>query len=348
MKSKADTGSSKPGVEASSGAPCLRSVALRELLVLASFALLLFPACRAGEPAGPRTLEARAAARLERGRYLTENVMHCFICHSELQWTTAAVSVVPGTKGSGGPFPEKSLPFPLNVPNITPDPETGAGRWTDQQLARAIREGVGHDGRVLFPAMPYRLFHQLSDEDLAGVIAYLRSLPPVRKAVAKTPVPPEVEKSLQPMPVTGKLAEPDSSDPVKRGDYLAHIALCIDCHTPIDERGEPLEGMAFSGGQILVGAWGRVASANITPDPSGIAHYDEELFLKMMRTGNPGGRQLNPVMLTSNFRHMTDTDLKAIFAYLKTLKAISHRVDNTEPPTYCRLCRQKHGYGNRN
>ena len=150
------------------------------------------------------------------------------------------------------------------------------------------------------------------------------------------------------MPVTGKVPAPDFSDPVKRGAYMTSLALCADCHTPIDESGQPIQPLAFAGGRVLVGPWGTVASANITPDPSGIAHYDETLFLKTMHTGNPGGRQLNPLMLTSYFRHMTDDDLKAIFAYLKTLKPVSHRVDNTEPPTYCRLCRQKHGYGNRN
>jgi len=326
----------------------ISSFAFRPHLILAALPLLLLTACTGGEPAGPRAIETRAAARLERGRYLTENVALCLTCHSEVDWKSAEVPIVPGTNGSGGPFPETSLPFPLNVPNITPDPETGAGRWTDRQIARAIREGIGYDGRVLFPGMPYPFLRQMSDDDLAAVIAYLRSLPPVRKPVARTPLPPEVQQSLQPMPITGKVAAPDFSDPLKRGAYMTSLALCADCHTPLDERGQPIQALAFSGGRVLVGPWGTVASANITPDPSGIAHYDEALFLKTMHTGNPGGRQLNPIMLTSYFRHMTDDDLNAIFAYLRTLKPVAHRVDNTEPPTDCRLCRQKHGYGNRN
>ena len=75
----------------------------------------------------------------------------------------------------------KGLPGKVYAPNITPDAETGAGNWSDDQLARAIREGVGHDGRALFPLMPYPDFHSMSDEDLASVIVYLRSLPPVHK-----------------------------------------------------------------------------------------------------------------------------------------------------------------------
>ena len=69
----------------------------------------------------------------------------------------------------------KGFPGLVFAPNITPDPETGAGNWTDDQLARAIREGVGHDGRALFPFMPYQDFRFYSDEDLASIIVYLRS-----------------------------------------------------------------------------------------------------------------------------------------------------------------------------
>ncbi len=72
--------------------------------------------------------------------------------------------------------------------NLTPDPETGAGSWTDDQLARAIREGVGHDGRALFPIMPYQRYRNMSDEDLASVVVYLRSLPAVHNRLPATEI----------------------------------------------------------------------------------------------------------------------------------------------------------------
>jgi hypothetical protein len=78
--------------------------------------------------------------------------------------------------------------------------------------------------------------------------------------------------------------------------------------------------LTFAGGRLMKGAWGELVSANITPDASGITHYDEELFLKVMHTGNPGGRQLNPIMLWGYYRNMRDEDLKAIFAYLQTVE----------------------------
>ena len=103
-----------------------------------------------------------------------------FRCHSDRDWTKNGAPLVEGTKGGGSPeFPIKDLPGKVYPPNISPDKETGAGSWTDDQLARAIREGVGNDGRALFPFMPYENFRSMSDEDLASVIVYLRSIPPV-------------------------------------------------------------------------------------------------------------------------------------------------------------------------
>ena len=93
---------------------------------------------------------------------------------------------------------------------------------------------------------------------------------------------------------------------------------------------------------------GRVASANITPDPSGISYYNEAIFLGVMRTGFVKARQLNQIMPWSNYRHLAEEDLKAIFAYLQTLKPVRHRMDNTEPAAACKLCGSQHGAGAQN
>jgi hypothetical protein len=106
----------------------------------------------------------------------------------------------------------------------------------------------------------------------------------------------------------------------------------------------------FGGGQRLVGAWGDVVSANISTHPSGISHYDEAMFLKTIRTGNSSGgvRELNRLMPFSYFRNMTDEDLQSIFAFLQSVKPVKHYLDNSEPSTYCRLCRQNHGFVDKN
>ena len=306
---------------------------------------------------GPRTraLTARkfqsTPERRARGEYLVRNVTDCMGCHAEHDWTAHDAPVLPQTLGAGQDMNIlKGFPGKVYAPNITPDSETGAGSWSDDQLARAIREGVGHDGRALFPFMPYLDFRHMSDEDLASVIVYLRSLPPVHKRRPTTELIFPVNYLIRnaPDPLDASVPEPDVSTPEKRGKYLVEIAGCTDCHTPQDSHGQPLPGMDFGGGFVLDGPWGRVASANITPDSSGIPYYDQAMFTSAMRTGFVGARKLNQIMPWHVYRGMTDEDMAAIFAYLKTLKPVRHRVDNTEPPTFCKVCRQTHGGGNQN
>jgi mono/diheme cytochrome c family protein len=299
-------------------------------------------------PLTNRTFES-TPQRVARGQYLANN-LGCFECHGEYDWTRHDAPLIEGTRGAGySAFPMAGLPGRIIPPNITPDPETGVGRWTDDMLARAIREGIGHDGRALFPFMPYPDFRYVSDEDLASVIVYLRSIPPIRKALPPTEIIFPVRYLIRsvPQPITEPVPEPDLSTPVKRGQYLVTIAGCTECHTP-QVKGQPIRGLEFAGGFILEGPWGRLASANITPDASGISYYDEALFLEMMHTGYVKARKINQIMPWEDFRGLTDEDLKGIFAYLRTLKPVKHRVDNTEPPTYCKLCGFSHGAGNQN
>jgi mono/diheme cytochrome c family protein len=303
---------------------------------------------------GPRArpLSARkfesTPARLARGAYLVRHVSDCMTCHSEHDWTGHEAPVLPNTLGAGQDMNLlKGLPGSVHAPNITPDPDTGAGNWSDDQLARAIREGIGHDGRPLFPFMPYRGLRALSDEDLASIIVYLRSLPPVRQSRPATTLIFPVRYLIRdaPRPLDAPVPTPDLSTPEKRGNYLVTIAGCSDCHTPQDTHGQPLPEMDFAGGFILDGPWGRVASANLTPDPSGIPYYDEALFVEVLRTGYVKARKLNQIMPWHSYRGMTDEDLSAVFAFVKTFKPVRHHVDNAASPTYCNVCGQIHGGG---
>jgi mono/diheme cytochrome c family protein len=292
----------------------------------------------------------RTPQRWARGKYIFENLAACADCHSPHDWTKHDNPIPSGMEGAGEDFLMlQGLPGHIVVPNLTPDAETGSGTWSDDALARAIREGIGHDGRTLFPLMPYENYRQMPDEDLASVIVYLRSLPPVRNALPKTEIIFPVKYLIRsvPEPITDPVPAPDVSDPVKRGTFLVTMASCRDCHTPAD-KGEPLPNMDLAGGQIFEGPFGRVASANLTPDPSGIPYYDETLFLQAIRTGYVKARPLNQIMPWRNYSGMTDDDLKAIFAYLKTVKPIHHVVDNTEPPTMCVVCGSMHGGGDKN
>jgi mono/diheme cytochrome c family protein len=252
--------------------------------------------------------------------------------------------------GGGTVFGEGSeLPGRVIAPNLTPDKETGVGNWTDDMLSRAIREGIGHDGRALFPLMPYLNYRAMPDEDLASVIIYLRSLAPVKNSLPQTEIIFPVKYLMRnaPEPITAAVPPPDLSDSVKRGEFLVRMASCADCHTP-QEKGQPKRGFEFAGGLLFTTPEATVMASNITTDASGISYYDEGLFVQMIRTGKVKARTLSPIMPWVFYREMTDEDLKAMYAYIRTLKPVKHTVDNAESPTDCKLCGLRHGGGDRN
>lgn len=310
--------------------------------------------CGSKPPAaeGPRPLAfplERTAARMERGAYLASNVVGCLDCHSESLWKEPDAPPKPGMAGGGQIFPLEGLPGKAVASNISSDKETGAGNWADEDFYKAMTQGIGKDGRTLFPLMPYMHLRELSQEDLASIIVYVRSLPAIHNALPKTELIGPVKQSLKPLPPPAPGAPaPDLADLGKRGAYLANAAGCGDCHTPTNPQGMPLPGLDFGGGFVLKGPWGEVASANLTPDPSGIPYYDEAMFLKAMRTGKLSARRLNVIMPVRYYRNMTEQDLRALYAWVRTLKPVSHRVDNTEKPTPCKLCGQRHGLGEMN
>ena len=190
-------------------------------------------------PLTGRTFQA-TPERLARGRYLVTAVTGCLVCHSENDRTAHMVPKA-GTEGAGRSMSLEDVPF-VHSPNITPDRETGAGAWSDDTLARAIREGIGHDGRALFPLMPYQNYRRMSDEDLASVIVYVRTLAPIRKPTPAPEIPFPVDRLINtvPAPVETPVAAPDRSDQVAYGRYLATIASCSDCHTPMDGHNQPM------------------------------------------------------------------------------------------------------------
>lgn len=328
-------------------------VVLGGLLVLAAGVIPFVVGVRPIIGARARALADRhfdaTPARLERGRYLVTAVSGCFVCHGELDWQTPGFPVQAGTEGSGRVWNREGLPF-VTAPNITPDSETGAGAWTDDMLARAIREGIGHDGRTLFPLMPYAQYRLMSDEDLASIVVYLRTLPPVKRALPQTTVPFPVNRLIQalPQPVTAHISDPDRRNAVAYGDYLTRLGACRDCHTPVDAQNQPIAALEFSGGFVLTGPYGQVASRNLTPSPSGIPYYDADLFIEAMRTGRVKARTIHDAMPWLVYGRQTDEDLRAIFAFLQTVKPVTHRVDNTLSPTRCPVCGGTHGGGDQN
>ena len=309
------------------------------------------PAAPAAPPVAahsPRALRdvvyERTPQRVERGRYLAQGLLQCFLCHSERDWTRPGAPPVAGKEGAGAVW--EGRPW-LVAPNLTPDEETGMGRRTDDMLARAIREGIAHDGRVLHPQMWYGSFRSLADEDLAAVIVFLRSLEPIRNPLPRTQIPPERAAELEaPEPLVEPVPMPDLADPVARARYYVRLADCAGCHTSWYT---PRNPGYFAGGNPIERAGRTVYSSNITSDPSGIAYYDAALFREAMRTGRVKARELDPVMPWIVFGQLRDEDLDAIFHLFRdVITPARHAIGNAEAPTDCALCGGKHPLGDRN
>lgn len=295
----------------------------------------------AQHPASAEKIEA-TPARLARGEYLVDHVSGCLDCHSDHD-LTFGVPIKPGTEGQGGYVFDKNIGFPGTVAaqNITSDPETGLGRWTDGEILRAMREGVDRKGDALFPMMPYVHFRQMSDEDAKSIVVYLRTLKPIRHQVADKHLdfPVNLIVKFIPKPLDGPVPSPDPSNTLQYGEYLSRIGGCYECHTPHKEKGGLIEASAFSGGWEMKGPWGRNFTANLTPHPDTfVGRATKEEFISRFHAfatldasnspACPKGR--NTVMPWLAYSKMTDQDLGAIYDYLRTVKPIANKV-NTFP-----------------
>lgn len=287
-----------------------------------------------------RSAAASNHSRVERGRYLVEAVTICFECHSERDYTKPGWPIPPGRKGSG-----RVLWGALVAPNISPDKTTGIGSWTDAEVLRAIKDGIGRDGRTLNPEMPSRYFSRLTGEDFLAIVTYVRSIPAVHHELPKCA--PYVPGPNAPTVAMDSISLRQAAEQVRKGEALVRLAGCETCHTPANDKGY-IHGMDFAGGPIFQHDNEVAASANLTPEASGLGYYSQDKFNRVMRTGRVGARTLNSAMPWWFYRNMTDEDLGAVFAYLKAIPPVRHRVDNTEPATACRLCGNRHGLGDRN
>jgi len=258
---------------------------------------------------------AQAESLLERGDYLMNTIVACGNCH------TAMGPEGPGPELAGG-LPFELPPFTTWAANITPDPETGIGDWSDAEIGRAIREGIGRDGQLLAPVMPAAFYRHISDRDLAALIAYLRQVEPVSNSLPET----EFRMELPPAWVepVESVAEPDRDDPLAYGAYLARIGHCLECHTPLDAEGHPQPERAGAGGMEFPGPWGVSVSANISSHPElGLGAWSDAEIKRAIAGGiGRDGRDLLPPMGFAYYAGMTEADLDALVAWLRTLPAV--------------------------
>jgi mono/diheme cytochrome c family protein len=272
-------------------------------------------------PTGDSTSDAA------RGEYIVRNAATCGGCHSGDQRNTD------GPLSGGAEFKDWRLGT-VRAANLTPDSATGLGTWSEAEIVRALRSGQRKDGRLLAPVMPYEWLHRLSDADAVAVARYLKTLAPVQHEVRQQPnLTFKLGRALflRPKKTESFTAPPRGVTPAY-GDYLAnHVAFCSHCHTPhggIRDRYD--NDRAFAGDASPPKGF-PANPANLTPDTTtGIGKWSEADFIKTIRTGvNPGGDSLHPVMPWRTIRRMTDDDLRAIYRYLRTVRAVDSRIPRT-------------------
>jgi mono/diheme cytochrome c family protein len=259
---------------------------------------------------------ARAETPLERGTYLMRSIVACGNCHTP----KGPQGELPGMELAGGVTFEEDE-FTAVSPNITPDPQTGGGKWTDAQLIAGIREGKRPDGTIIGPPMPIALYRAMADDDAKAIVAYLRSVKPVvnktEKSQYKIPLPP----SYGP-PVTGVAAAP-RADKVAYGKYLAGpLGHCVECHSTPGANGVPdVVNQTGGGGMQFRGPWGISHAPNITP--AALAKYSDDDIKNAITKGvRPDGSRLMPPMAYGYYKNISAPDLDAIVAYVRTLKPL--------------------------
>ena len=272
--------------------------------------------------------------KIARGKYLANHVAGCVECHSVRDYSLYAGPVKEGTTGAGGEFFDQKMGFPgsYSSKNITP---YHLSDWSDTEIFHAITAGINKDGKALFPIMPYLNYGKSDPEDIKAIIAYIRTLDPIVSEIPDSYSDFPMNFIINLMPKEPSFTRrPDPADKVNYGQYMATLAGCADCHTPM-KKGRPVEGMEFAGGFEFRLPTGIVRAANVTPHPeTGIGNWSKKQFIQRFKVYADSSiiphkvqaNQMNTTMPWLNYAGMTEEDLGAIYEYLMSLKSIDNEV----------------------
>jgi mono/diheme cytochrome c family protein len=256
---------------------------------------------------------AHAESQLERGSYLVNTIMTCGNCHSP----KGPPNIVAGKDFSGG-LRFTTPVFDVTAPNITPDKQTGIGAWSAADIKKLLLTGVPPNGKPI-AVMPTGFYGILLPTDLDAIVTYIQSVKPVSN---KVPDPIyKIAMKREDIPWARKPVDPAAlTDKVKRGFYLATIGHCMECHTP-REKGELNLSRVGAGGQQFPGPWGVSVSRNITSSRTkGIGAWTDAEIKRAVTQGiDKDGNKLNGPMGYQYYAHMTDDDLDAVIAWLRTV-----------------------------
>jgi mono/diheme cytochrome c family protein len=305
------------------------------LVVLIVILLLYLKLALPNVGAAPDLIVERTPERVARGKYLANHVTVCIDCHSTRDWSKFSGPPTEGTLGMGGDVFNHKFGFPgtYYAANITP---AGISKYTDGELFRLITTGVTREGKAIFPVMPYRYYGQLDEEDVKSIIAYIRTLEPVQNTVPKSSSDFPMNFIINVIPQKADFTRlPERTDIIGYGRYLTTASGCVECHTRFD-KGRLVKGTEFGGGREFPLADGSIVrSGNITPDSAtGIGNWNKATFRNLFHARTDSttlntkleAGAFNSVMPWTMYGGMTDEDINAIYAYLRTIKPITNKV----------------------
>lgn len=273
---------------------------------------------------------AVAETLVERGSYLVNTILACGNCHTPKNATGAAIA----EKELAGGLSFTTPAFSVTAANITPDRETGIGDWSDDDIKRALVDGTrpAHarlPGTPLAAVMPANFYKALLPRDLDAIVAYLRSVKPVRNQVAPPNYLQPVHRDAYPDAEAGFTEEQVLRDPVRRGAYLVTIGHCMECHSAWARGVSDFKNGFGKGGRVFSrslvqgfpSTWEKSTAPNITSHPTaGIGAWtDSEIKRAITKGIARDGRVLNPPMAIAWYSGMTESDLDAIIAWLRTV-----------------------------
>ncbi|WP_183562748.1 c-type cytochrome [Mucilaginibacter sp. SP1R1] len=302
------------------------------LIIIAGVSYITLALPNVGEP---ETIKVESTPqRIERGKYLANNITLCMDCHSARDWSKFAAPMKEGSLGVGGEKFDANVGFPgdVNVPNITP---YHLSSWTDGELFRAITTGVKKDGSAIFPLMPWESYSKMSREDVYAIIAYLRTIKPQKTDYPQRKLNFPLNILVHTMPQKATLGTiPNEHDTLKYGEYLVTIAACKDCHSQVNQ-GKIIAGLSYAGGrEFKVPGAGIVRSANITADKvTGLGNWSKEQFISKFKQYSDTSKRVDvkpgefqSIMPWYRYAGMKTSDLEAIYSYIKTIKPVKNQV----------------------
>ena len=256
------------------------------------------------------------SALVKRGGYLVNTIMTCQNCH-----TPVGPKGPDFSKAFSGGLSWDEPPFKVTAPNITQDKETGIGAWSDADIKKLLRQGVRPNGTAIAPIMPTGFYGIITDRDMNAIVAYLRTLKPIKNKVPdpvyRFPAPRQIFPGAE-KPYTEAMLK----NKVTKGFYLATIGHCMECHTPLEKGHHDWKTMGM-GGMVFPGPWGKSVSANITESKAkGLGTWTNAEIKRAITKGiAKDGHHLKPPMGFGYYDHMKPSDVDAIVAWLRTLPA---------------------------